>query len=87
MRERDIERRLVDLADRYGCFLRKVRWVGRNGAPDRLLINQDGEAVWVELKAPGKEPTTQQLREHDRMRSFRQRVVVVDSIDGVEDLF
>lgn len=87
MRERDIERHLIEQADLHNCFLRKLRWVGRNGAPDRMLITLDGDVIFVELKAPGKQPTAQQLREHDRMRRYGQRVEVVDSIEGVEELF
>ena len=42
--------------------------------------------VWVELKAPGVKPEAYQLREHERMRRMGQRVVVIDSIEGVEEL-
>jgi hypothetical protein len=72
-----------------------VQWIGRGGAPDRLVmlpscvfINGQGmnSTVWVELKAPGKKPTVQQLREHDRMRAMGQRVEVVDSLKGVTEL-
>jgi hypothetical protein len=43
-------------------------------------------ATWVELKAPGVVPEPHQLREHARMRRLGQRVVVIDSIEGVEAL-
>jgi len=42
--------------------------------------------IWVELKATGVKPETHQLREHERMRAMGQRVVVIDSIEGVEEL-
>lgn len=87
MRERDLEHYLVELADRSRCFLRKVRWVGRNGAPDRLLIKPEGEVLWLELKAPGNNATAQQQLEHNRMRSYGQKVIVVDSVDAIEELF
>ena len=32
-------------------------------------------------------PTAQQQLEHNRMRSYGQRVIVVDSIEGIEELF
>ena len=41
---------------------------------------------WVELKAPGGVPEPHQLREHGRMRKYGQIVVVIDSIEGVEEL-
>jgi hypothetical protein len=52
-----------------------------------------GSAIWVELKAEGLAalfPHTpherQQHREHERMRVMGQRVVVIDSYAGVEEL-
>lgn len=42
--------------------------------------------IWVELKAPGVKPESHQLREHKRMRAMGQRVVAIDSIEGVEEL-
>lgn len=96
MRERDIEAHLVRRVKDLGGEVRKVQWIGRRGAPDRLVmlprwlgpahINHIGQTVWVELKAPGVPAEPHQLREHDRMRKMGQRVIVIDSIEGVEEL-
>lgn len=123
MRERDIEAHLVKRGKELGGEIRKVKWIGRRGAPDRvLLMDADQWAanvlgttdfagmsfteraafarrmlakyiVWPELKAPGKLATfpadaheRQQHREHNRMRKMGQRVVVIDSIEGIEEL-
>ena len=94
MRERDIERHLVKRVKALGGEVRKVQWIGRRGAPDRLVMLPDpgpGNGVfnnswWIELKAPGVEPEPHQLREHKRMRAMGQRVAVIDSIEGVERL-
>lgn len=91
MRERDIEKHLVQRVKALGGEVRKVQWVGRRGAPDRLVMLRASVApwwptIWVELKAPGVKPKAHQLREHERMRRMGQRVVVIDSIEGVEDL-
>lgn len=54
---------------------------------DELLVELLGLVlVWPELKAPGVKPESHQLREHERMRAMGQRVVVIDSIEGVEEL-
>lgn len=97
MRERDIERYLVKRVKTLCGEVRKVQWVGRAGAPDRVVMfppwrygNQVPRGVaqttWVELKAPGVKPEAHQLREHERMRAMGQRVVVIDSFEAVDEL-
>ena len=95
MRESQIERYLVARVKALGGEVRKVQWIGRRGAPDRLVMwdRSGGDfeypayvSCWVELKAPGKKPEPHQLREHERMRAMGQRVEVIDSIEAVEDL-
>lgn len=96
MRESEIEKYLVERVKALGGEVRKVRWVGRNGAPDRLVMLPDEYpayvdhvytcSLWVELKATGKKPEPHQRREHERMRRLGQHVVVIDSIEGVDGL-
>jgi hypothetical protein len=100
VRERDIEAHLVKRVRELGGEVRKVKWIGRVGAPDRLVmlpprtfITGGGlfnhpldRTAWVELKAPGEKARPSQAREHERMRAMGQRVVVIDSIEGVEEL-
>lgn len=99
MRERDIEDYLVKRVNAMGGEVRKVKWIGRTGAPDRLvmlpvqsrrLVNtgewSDHISIWVELKAPGQKAKPHQVREHERMRRMGQRVEVIDSLEGVEAL-
>lgn len=101
MRESQIEKHLINRVVELGGEVRKVKWIGRRGAPDRLVMLParmermscgccdylvDSVTVWVELKAPGVEPEPHQLREHERMRRMGQRVEVIDSIEGVEEL-
>lgn len=104
LRESDIEAHLVKRAKKLGGEVRKVRWVGRKNAPDRLVMHPwgarlpDGRRVddkhtWVEVKSPDTIKTfpanaheRAQAREHDRMRKMGQRVVVVGTIEQVEEL-
>ncbi|WP_323026651.1 VRR-NUC domain-containing protein [Castellaniella sp.] len=85
MRESEIEKYLVERVKALGGEVRKVRWVGRNGAPDRLVM-LPGRTVWVELKAPGEKCRPHQVREHERMRRMGQVVLVVDSFEGVAEV-
>lgn len=47
----------------------------------------DGRLVWVELKRPRKGAETHQLREHARMRRMGQRVLVINNIDQIDEVF
>jgi len=85
MKERDIEAYLVARVKAAGGEVRKVQWIGRRGAPDRLVM-LPALTFWVELKAPGVTAEAYQLREHARMRALRQLVCVIDSRDGVDAL-
>ena len=69
-----------------GGEVRKVAWIGRRGAPDRLVLLPGRPAIYVELKAPGKLPGQLQVREHARLRELGQYVVVIDSTTGVDAL-
>jgi hypothetical protein len=90
MRESLIESYLVKRVKELGGEVRKVKWIGRNGAPDRLVMlpaqREYESTFWVELKATGKKAEPHQLREHKRMRAMGQNVVVIDSIEGVDEL-
>jgi hypothetical protein len=75
-RESDIEKHLVKRVKELGGEVRKVQWIGRRGAPDRLvMLPREANCIWVELKAPGEKPRPEQAREHDRMRAMGQLVV------------
>lgn len=86
MREAQIERALVRAVKDAGGLVRKVQWIGRVGAPDRLVLLPDGRAVWVELKAPGRKPTVRQAREHSLLKRYGLSVAVVDSMEAVHAL-
>lgn len=85
MREHDVEQYLVEQVKAKGGEVRKVKWIGRNGAPDRIVMLTD-RTVWVEIKAPGEKCRPHQIREHERMRRMGQRVEVVDSFEGVDEV-
>lgn len=87
MRESDIETYLVEQVWKAGGEVRKVKWIGRRGAPDRVVMQlRRRNTVWVELKAPGEKAKPHQHREHERMRAMGQDVVVIDSFEGVDRL-
>lgn len=85
MRERDVEAYLKKAVELAGGEVRKVQWIGRRGAPDRVVMMR-GQTWWLELKAPGKKPEPHQAREHERLRKMGQTVLVIDSKEMVDTL-
>lgn len=83
MREARVEQRLVDGVNAAGGEVRKLKWLGRRGAPDRLVLWIQHGVHFVELKAPGKKPEPHQAREHKRLRDLAQTVFVLDTIEKV----
>lgn len=79
-RERDVREYLVRKLKKKGKELRKVRWIGRRGAPDERVLG----VAWVELKAPGQKPQEHQAREHERMRLCGERVEIIDCYEAVD---
>lgn len=84
MRERDIERALVKRVKAKGGEIRKLMWIGRRAAPDRLVKMPGQQVVFVELKAPGGKLSKLQELEHRRLRAIGLRVEVVWKIEDIE---
>lgn len=88
--ESSVEDYLCDQTKRLGGEVRKVAWLGRKGAPDRLVM-LNGRHPLIEVKRPphnGKreEPRGEQLREHRKLRAAGFEVHVVDTKEGVDIL-
>ncbi len=84
MRERDIEKRVVDLAKKAGWLV--FKWVSpsQRGVPDRIFI-KDGTVVMIEFKAPGKKPTQLQAHVIKQLRAHFMVVHVCDSVESAVD--
>lgn len=101
LRERDIEKRLVKRVGELGGEVRKVQWVGRRSAPDRLVMLppdymkfEDDEprptTIWVELKAPGGAATfpknAHEKAQHREHERMRQMGQRVVVVDSYEQI-
>lgn len=76
--ENEIESYLVERAEKLGAFVRKLQWVSRRGAPDRMIIYR-GRVIFVECKAPGEDLDPHQDREMKRMMQHSAEVYTVDT--------
>jgi hypothetical protein len=83
--ERQVEQYLRRKVKAAGGYSYKFSSPAHRGVPDRIVL-LGGRLVFVELKAPGKRPTRQQLHEHQRLRDQGQNVIVIDSKEKVNHL-
>ena len=83
MLERDIERAFVARVRALGGMADKFTSPGKRSVPDRLVTLPGGRVLFVELKAPGKKPTTGQLKDHARRRTLGCDVRVIDTLEAV----
>lgn len=86
MRESEIEKYLVNKFNAAGAQVRKLQFLCRNGAPDRLIMWR-GKVVFVELKATGEKMRPDQQREFMQMKSAGVHVYCIDSKEKVDTLF
>jgi len=90
--EKSIEDYLVERVEFCGGQAAKWDVRGHRGRVDRVVMLPCGEMArhWhvylVELKAGGKKPRPEQLREHARLRALGFEVIVIDTKEQVDEL-
>lgn len=95
--EGKVQAYLVERVKALGGITRKVKWEGRVGAPDILVMLPEvvtrgpagtipSQRFLVEVKAPGAKPRSSQLREHKELRGYGWRVEVADSFERVDEV-
>jgi hypothetical protein len=80
--KKDIEDKVVVLAEARDWFVRKLEWQGRRGAPDRIFIKR-GRVVFIEFKDRGKAKTglsELQGRNRTAMQEAGAEIHVCDSV-------
>ena len=84
--EKHIEQAVVDWATQNGWLVRKLQWVGRTGAPDRIFIGF-GRVVFMEFKRTGNKITGQQKKEFERICEVYAFTFLIDDVDeGIKAL-
>lgn len=83
IRESDVEKYLTKRIKELKGESRKVKWIGRSHAPDRVVFFK---GVWfIELKRPRAKARDAQIREHSRMRQHGAAVFVINTIEQVDE--
>lgn len=85
MRENVIEEYLRDQVRAIGGRAYKFVSPGNKGVPDRLVLLPGGRIIFIEMKAPGKKSTPQQLLQQKRIKALGCQVFVIDTKEKVDD--
>ena len=85
MNERTIEAKLKNAVETSGGLCWKLVCPGTTGVPDRICLMRN-RVVFVELKAPGKQPRPIQVRRMNQLRQQGFTALVVDSVDGIKEV-
>jgi hypothetical protein len=78
MREKAIEKKLVQAVKSAGGIALKFTSPGFDGMPDRIVLLPGGRMAFVEVKAPGEKPRPLQLARHRLLRRLGFKVYVLD---------
>jgi len=83
MKEKVVETYLKEQVEKYRGEVRKLKWINRHGAPDRLVLLNG--VYFVELKRPGEKLELHQEREAKRLRKHGADVRMIDTLEGVDN--
>lgn len=73
--------------EKIGALVRKIRYEGRNGCPDLLVLLPGGVVWFVEVKKDDSTgPDPHQAREHERMQKRGANVFIVGNRSQVDNL-
>lgn len=83
MREKPLERKLVEVVKAMGGLCPKCVSPGFDGMPDRLVLLPGGRLAFVEVKAMGCKPRPLQVSRHGMLRRLGFMVYVLDSAERI----
>lgn len=89
MRESTIEKYLIKRVKELGGTVKKQRWIGCRGAPDRLVLFPRSlglRSFFIELKAPGKKLNKSQLNAQTELRAAGFICVCWDQLTHIDNM-
>jgi hypothetical protein len=91
MTESEIQKEIIDYAEAKGCEVFRMN-AGKSGryntrlcppgTPDLLIVGNMG-CTWVEVKGPGGVLRATQDKMHEKLRGFRQNVIIAYCLEDV----
>ena len=81
MRESTIERAVCAYAKTKGCLTLKLSGQNQKGQPDRMFL-YNGRVMFIEFKAPGKQPTALQARWLGRLTDHAFNATFCNNIEA-----
>ena len=83
MREKFIEKKLVEKVKAMHGMSPKLITPGLDGVPDRLVLLAKGKVGFVEIKAPGRLLRPLQVKRKSQLESLGFLVYCVDSVEEI----
>ena len=83
MREKTLERKLVEAVKEMGGIAPKFVSPGFDGMPDRLVLLPFGRIGFVEVKRHGEKLRPLQEARHGMLRRLGFKVYVIDGIEQI----
>lgn len=83
MREKTVERKLVNAVKARGGICPKWVSPGLAGMPDRIVLLPDRHFGFVEVKAPGEKPRPLQISRHRLLGKLGFHTYVLDGVDQI----
>ncbi len=84
MREKEVERKLVQKVKAMGGLAPKFVSPGLNGVPDRIILLQNGKIAFAEIKAPGEKMRPLQVRRKTQLERLGFSVYCVDDVAKID---
>lgn len=86
MREKELERELVNAVKTMGGIALKFVSPNYYGMPDRLVLLKAGKLGFVEVKRYGERPRPLQVSRHGMLRRLGFKVYVLDRPEQIKQL-
>lgn len=86
MREKNIEKKLVQAVKAEGGMCPKLVSPGTDGMPDRMVLLPEAHIGFVEVKAPGEKSRPLQVRRHEQLKALGFQVSVLDDPEQIPDI-